>query len=161
MDPCPWKVELCIMTVQELSNQYIRDLDRLAREISAYKNESVLWEKTGTVNNPAGNLCMHICGNLRHFIGHMIGGSDYQRDRAYEFGCTNLPVAELLKEIDRTKQAVSTALPDLSTEKLAESFPMDVLKHEMTTGYFLLHLIGHLNYHLGQISYHRRLLDTQ
>jgi len=30
----------------------------------------------------------------------------------------------------------------------------------MTTEYFLLHLLGHLNYHLGQISYHRRLLDN-
>ena len=159
-DPCSQKVELYPMTIQELSSLYSRDMDRLAKEINAYKSEEVIWQKSAATNNAAGNLCWHITGNLQHFIGHMLGGSAYQRDREYEFNCRDIPLGELLQEIERAKTGVLETLKDMPGNKLSDRFPIDVLGHEMTVGFFLMHLLGHLNYHLGQLSYHRRSLDS-
>ncbi len=49
---------------------------------------------------------------------------------------------------------------NLKNEDLQKTFPINVFNYEMTTEFFLVHLTTHLNYHLGQINYHRRLLDN-
>jgi uncharacterized damage-inducible protein DinB len=136
----------------ELLPLFIRDLEKLAKEINNYQNESDLWVVSKEVNNSAGNLAKHLTGNLRHFIGHLLGGSAYVRDRKAEFETKDEPVAALLTEIELAKA-------DLDTDTLANSYPINVLGYDMTIQYFLMHLYGHFNYHLGQISYHRRLLD--
>lgn len=147
------------MNLEELTKLYLRDLDRLAKEISAYKNADVIWQKTGEVNNSAGNLCMHLTGNLQHFIGAILGKSGYVRDRNNEFNCVDVPLEEMLNEIEKAKTAIASTLTDMVPERLSETYPLEVFGFEMTIGYFLMHLNGHLNYHLGQISYHRRILD--
>lgn len=136
-----------------------RDLNKLKDEINSYKDESKLWIISGDIKNSGGNLCLHLCGNLQHFIGALIGESGYVRNREAEFGLKDILKSELLKEIDNTIAAVEKSLNGLKEEKLNEIFPTNVFGYEMTTGYFLVHLIAHLGYHLGQINYHRRLLD--
>ena len=118
-----------------------------------------MWEITGDISNSAGNLCLHICGNLQHFIGSVLGGSGYKRDRDSEFSRKNVPVDEMIKKIDQTILIVKNTLSELDESKLEEIYPINVFGKEMTTGFFLVHLTTHLNYHLGQINYHRRLLD--
>ena len=143
----------------ELLPLFIRDLEKLAKEINNYQNESDLWVVSKEVNNSAGNLAKHLTGNLRHFIGHLLGGSAYVRDRKAEFETKDEPVAALLTEIELANAEISAALTDLDTDTLANSYPINVLGYDMTIQYFLMHLYGHFNYHLGQISYHRRVLD--
>ena len=46
-----------------------RDLKRLHKEIEAYTDEAVLWQKAEGISNPAGNLCLHLVGNLNEYIG--------------------------------------------------------------------------------------------
>ncbi len=135
-----------------------KSLDTLAKEISLYPDESVLWQKEKEVNNPAGNLCLHLCGNLQHFIGAILGNTGYVRDRAMELSAHHVPSAKLILDIQKTKEVVTNTLSKLSTQSLQASYPIQVFGHEMSTTYFLIHLHGHLSYHLGQISYHRRLL---
>lgn len=148
------------MNLQELTKLFLRDLDKLAKEMRSHKNAEVIWQTTGEVNNSPGNLCMHLCGNLQHFIGAVIGDSGYQRNRNYEFSCKGLPLKEMVGEIENAKSAVSDTLSNLDPGLLDKPYPMEVFGFEMSYGYFLLHLTGHLNYHhLGQISYHRRILD--
>ncbi len=139
----------------ELSSLFYRDLDRLTNEINAYEDESTIWETHKYVNNSAGSLSLHLCGNLQHFVGHLIGGSAYQRDREFEFNA-QVSRAHLLNEIEAAKRAVKLGFEQVDW---SAEFPVQVLKRVWTNGEFLLHLYGHLNYHLGQISYHRRLLD--
>lgn len=134
-----------------------RDLDRLADEIKAFPPEK-FWTKTGEVRNSAGNLALHICGNLKHFIGAVLGGTDYIRDREFEFNATNVPVDTILSEITKTKEAISFSFNKLNNNSLADPYPLEVFGYQMSIGYFLIHLQGHLNYHLGQINYLRRLL---
>ena len=146
--------------IQTLKQIFLRDLENLKTEISSYKDEKNLWKISGTIKNSAGNLCLHLCGNLQHFIGAVLGNSDYVRNREAEFSRKNVPLKELVKEIELTKTDVVKTLKKLKEVQLGEKFPINVFGYEMTTEYFLIHLITHLNYHLGQINYHRRLLEN-
>jgi uncharacterized damage-inducible protein DinB len=142
----------------EISIIITRDLDRLAEEIRAFKQEEDLWKVTGQVTNPAGNLCLHLVGNLNTYIGAILGENGYVRNREAEFSQKNVPKAVLLDKIKEVKATVSHTLEKLPEERLQEPYPQQALGYEMTMGFFLLHLSGHLNYHLGQINYLRRML---
>jgi uncharacterized damage-inducible protein DinB len=137
-----------------------RDLEKLKTEINSYKDEKYLWLLSGEIKNSAGNLCLHICGNLQHFIGAVLGNSGYIRKRDEEFSRKNVPLKELVDEIDLTTKVVEKTLKELKEEEIQKTYPINVLGFEMTTGFFLTHLTTHLNYHFGQINYHRRLLDN-
>ncbi len=147
------------LITQSLHDLYERELDKLLEELKAYKNEENLWKVSGEITNTGGNLILHLCGNLRHFIGAMLGGSGYIRQRDDEFALKDVKKSELIDQIKATKKIVLETLSGLSNEKLEEIYPVNVFGKEMTTLYFINHLYGHLNYHLGQINYHRRILD--
>lgn len=149
------------MIVSVLQSLFERDLKRLKKEIELYKKEQHLWYVEEGISNSAGNLCLHLIGNLNAFIGAELGNSGYVRDRDLEFSAKNVSRDELLANIDATAEVVKNTLANLSETQLAVAYPVVVFKEEMTTGWFLVHLATHLNYHLGQINYHRRLLDKQ
>lgn len=137
-----------------------RELDKLDAEIRQYTNEALIWKIQGDIKNTAGNLCLHLCGNLQHYVGALLGHSGYQRNRPQEFAAKGISQARLLEEIQRTKKIVSATLRNLNDALLQKLYPEEVLGYPMTTFFFLNHLFGHLGYHLGQINYHRRLLDS-
>ncbi|NML39349.1 DinB family protein [Chitinophaga sp. G-6-1-13] len=144
------------MLTEILINLFERDLSRLEDEIAAYDTEEAIWRVQEGIKNSAGNLCLHLCGNLQHFIGAVLGQSGYVRNREREFADKNVPRQELLALVGVTRRVVLTVIVGLTPETLAKTYPERVLG-EMTTNHFLVHLYGHLNYHLGQINYHRRL----
>lgn len=146
--------------IETLKQLFLRDLEKLRTEITSYKDEKKLWEISGDLKNSAGNLCLHICRNLQHFIGATLGNSGYIRKRDEEFGRKNVPLKELVDEIELTMSVVQKTLAELNEDDLQKTYPINVFGYEMTTEYFLIHLATHLNYHLGQINYHRRLLDN-
>jgi uncharacterized damage-inducible protein DinB len=148
-----------MMLTQSLQQLFQRDLNKLKSEIELYNNESAIWTIDKGIANSAGNLCLHLVGNLKHFIGTILGGTDYKRDREAEFSLKNVPRTELVQQVEETLEVISTTLSRISHEELAAEFPIDVFGYKMNTGYFLIHLAMHLDYHLGQINYHRRLLD--
>jgi len=148
------------MLIETFVVLFTRDLKRLAQQIEAYSDEAGLWELAPGISNSAGNLCLHLVGNLNTYIGKQLGGTDYVRDREAEFTTRHVPKTELLARLATTSEVVSRTLATLSDEVLSEPYPEEVLGYPMTTHYFLTHLNGHLNYHLGQIDYHRRLLTS-
>jgi len=145
--------------IDTLKKLFNRDLEKLKTEISSYNDEKKLWKISGEIKNSAGNLCMHLCGNLQHFIGNIIGNSGYVRNREAEFSTKDIPKEKLLDEINVTAKVVEKTISELKEDKFNEIYPVNVFGYEMTTEFFLVHLATHLNYHLGQINYHRRLLD--
>lgn len=147
------------MITESLKSLYNRDLNKLKTEIEAYKNEENLWKIDKNISNSAGNLCLHLVGNLNHFIGTHIGNTGYVRQRELEFSLKDIPKAELIEKVEATAIMIDTVLSQLSEEDLKKEYPLVVFEGKMTTDYFLIHLIAHLDYHLGQINYHRRLLD--
>ena len=147
--------------INTFTQLYLRELEKLKTEISAYEDEKKIWEISGDIKNSAGNLCLHLCGNLQHFIGSVLGNSGYIRNRDAEFSRKDVPIRELVAEIELTKKAVENALKELKEEDLQKTYPINVFGYEMTTEYLLTNMAAHLTYHLGQINYHRRLLDSQ
>ena len=149
------------MSLESLKQIFIRDLDKLNEELDAYREETDLWLMAGDINNTGGNLVLHLCGNIQHFVGAILGNSGFVRKRDDEFGLKGLSKAELLTQIEATKKAVINAFEQLNAEDLNKPYPINVFGTEMTTDFFLTHLVAHLSYHLGQINYHRRLLGNK
>jgi uncharacterized damage-inducible protein DinB len=147
--------------IKILSQLFLRDLEKLKTEITSFKEEKNIWKISGDIKNSAGNLCLHLCGNLQHFIGAVLGNSGYVRNRDAEFNKKDVPIRELVAEIESTIKVVKKTLQELKEEELQKIYPINVFGYEMTTEYLVTHMAAHLNYHLGQINYHRRLLDSQ
>ncbi|MRX67499.1 Protein of unknown function [Flavobacterium resistens] len=147
------------MLIETLKSLFERDLKRLKVEIESYQNENRIWEIDKNISNSAGNLCLHLIGNINTYIGAEIGKTGYIRNRPLEFSLKDIPKTEIIQKIDETLIAVNNALDSLTETDLESIYPQIVFEKEMTTGFFLVHLSTHLAYHLGQINYHRRLLD--
>ncbi len=148
------------MIIETLKTLFARDLNKLRLEIELYTNETNLWKVEHDIRNSAGNLCLHLIGNLNAFVGKAIGKTDYTRNRESEFSLKNVPREELLEKIDNTIQVVNLTLSNLDENILKEEFPILVFEKKTSVEYMLIHLSTHLSYHLGQINYHRRLLDN-
>lgn len=148
------------MITESIKSLFTRDLNKLKSEIESYQNEETIWKIDKNILNSAGNLTLHLVGNINHFIGAILGNSGYVRNRELEFSLKDVPRAELIEKVERTLEVVASTLDTLTSEDMEKEYPLEALGYKMTTEYFLIHLFGHLSYHLGQINYHRRLLDV-
>ena len=139
---------------------FIRDIEKLQKEIQLYSNDEIFWKIEKDIKNSAGNLAIHLIGNLNHFIGATLGNSGYIRQRDKEFDEKNIPRKLILQQLEEVKETIKKVIISLTEKNLNDEYPINVFKREsMSTEYFLIHLYSHLNYHLGQINYHRRLMD--
>lgn len=148
------------MLTATLIKLFKRDLNKLIDEVNLYKDESNLWTLNGLVANSTGTLCLHLVGNLNHFIGAALGETGYIRQRDLEFSLRHVPRTELIKQVQDTIVIVETTLSKLTASDLQKEYRRNPFEDYMTTEYFLVHLSMHLAYHLGQVNYHRRLLDV-
>lgn len=148
------------MVIEILKSLFARDLHRLYTELELYTVEEAIWKIENQISNSAGNLCLHLVGNLNTYIGREIGKITYVRNRELEFSQKNIPREILLQQLKSTTQVVNTSLDKLTDELLQQEYPILVFAEKTTTGYMLIHLSTHLAYHLGQVNYHRRLIDT-
>ncbi|MFE3872450.1 DUF1572 family protein [Flavobacterium sp. ZS1P70] len=148
------------MLIETLKSLFTRDLNKLKSEIELYRNDSDIWKIQEGITNSAGNLCLHLIGNLNTYIGAEFGKTSYIRNRALEFSLKDIPKTELLSKIEETIVVVNHALNNISEEELKMEFPLLVFESKTSTEYMLIHLTTHLAYHLGQINYHRRLLHS-
>ena len=146
------------MLTQTLTKLFVRDLSKLQEEINLYTTESQMWQVTHGISNSAGNLALHIVGNLNHFIGATLGNTGYIRQRDLEFSSKNVPRNTIINQIEGTKTMLKQVLPTLTEADLQQEYKHRPFEDYMTTEYFLVHLSMHLAYHLGQINYHRRLI---
>lgn len=144
--------------IESLVSVFQRDLEKLKDEIKSFQREDDIWITPSGVKNSAGNLCLHICGNLKHFIGAVLGNTKYIREREKEFSLKNVPRSELISNIDETFKTVTSVLKGMDENLLTKKYPLNVFDEEMTTEFFLIHLTAHLNYHLGQTNYLRRII---
>ena len=147
------------MIKESLIEIFERDLNKLIDEINLYKDEKSLWIIKEGIGNSAGNLCLHLIGNLNHFIGAVLGKSGYVREREKEFSLKDIPRKELVSNIEMTIVVVKESLSKLTAADFEKDFAIEIFGKPQKTDFILIHLTTHLTYHLGQINYHRRLLD--
>lgn len=137
---------------------YENNLKALKDELLAYKNEQDIWKLHGDIKNTPANLAIHLCGNLKHFIGAVIGNDGYERNRDYEFAAKDVSRDEIVKDIDSTIEMIAPILKKLTPEDLNKEFESDWFGGGQSVGWVLARLGFHFGYHLGQINYHRRIL---
>jgi DinB family protein len=142
----------------ELSSLFRRDLTRLGQHLEAFPTEESLWQVLPGVSNPGGTLTLHLEGNLREYIGRQLGGIEYKRDRPMEFTARKVAKKELVRRIAEVREIVPMVVERLSAEQMDEQFPEVIQGVPMSTRQFLIHLLGHLNWHLGEMDYLRRIL---
>lgn len=147
------------MLTETLRTLYTRDLTKLKQELGLYNNEENIWRIDKNILNSAGNLCLHLIGNLNTYIGAELGDSGYIRNRPEEFSLKNIPREELISKINATIEVLEVVVGSLTEDQLKSEYPQIVLDGKVSTDHFLIHLAMHLSYHLGQVNYHRRLLD--
>ena len=147
------------MTTQVLRTLFERDLRKLKFEIESFQHEENIWKVSGKIANSSGNLALHLVGNLNTYFGATLGNTGYVRDRDAEFSTRNVPQKELVQKIEATIPVVDAVLRNLTDEQLKADYPVLVFAEKTSTEFFLIHLAMHLGYHLGQVNYHRRLLD--
>lgn len=148
------------MLTENLAILFERDILKLKAEISLYTDEALLWVTLPGTSNSGGNLCLHLLGNLQHYIGAVLGAGHYKRNRPEEFSSKNIPLADIRQQLDQVAVLIPKTLRSLSAETLEAEYPEKVFDYPMTTQYFMIHLLAHLDYHLGQINYHRRLVGN-
>ena len=147
------------MNKNDLITFFESELNNLITEIGLYENEENIWRIEKNISNSAGNLTLHLIGNLHTFIGKEIGKTNYIRNREIEFTQQKVPRIELINSINTTLDMVKTSLLSITNKELKNDYPILKFSKVKTDEYLLVHLIKHLTYHLGQINYHRRLID--
>ncbi len=141
-----------------ITDLYQADLNKLIEEINLFTTENNIWETKDGITNSAGNLTLHLLGNLNHFIGKTLGGTDYVRKRDEEFSLKNIPKEKLISDLKELKETIKNSIPNLSKEDLQKDFPIAIRNETFSTEMMLTYLLAHLNYHLGQVNYLRRML---
>jgi hypothetical protein len=141
-----------------ITTQICRELRALERELAAYQTDEQVWLLPPGLPNSGGTLALHAAGNLLHFIGAVLGGTSYVRDRDAEFSRRDVPRSELIDGLRQAGDVVKTTLGALDPARLEAPYPLPVLNRRLNTGDFMMHLATHLAYHTGQVDFHRRIV---
>jgi hypothetical protein len=145
-------------TAADFSLSLVRELEGVKRELALFKDDASVWTTVPGITNSAGNLALHLAGNLQYFIGAVLGRTGYVRNRELEFGRRSGPRADIYAELDAAIAVVGRVLPSLSDAVLDQDFPEAVMGAKFRTGTFLVHLVAHAGFHLGQAGYLRRAI---
>jgi Protein of unknown function (DUF1572) len=142
----------------DFASSLVRELEGFKRELALFPDDDSVWKTAPGVTNSAGNLALHLAGNLQHFIGTVLGGSTYVRNRDEEFGRRSGSRVEIYRELDAAIAVVRGVLPPLPDERLTAEFPEKLMGLTFRTNAFLVHLCAHAGFHLGQAGYLRRIV---
>ena len=145
----------------ELAALYARDLTRLAQELGSIRNAAALWQVAPGISNSVGTLALHLEGNLREYVGRQLGGLDYRRDRPLEFSARDVDGSELVRRIEAVREMVRGVIEAMTPASLEAPIPEPFAGRTMAARELLMHLYGHLNYHLGQVDYVRRVVTGE
>ena len=142
-----------------LTNFYERDIRKLIEEVNLFKDEANLWRTHGSVRNTAGNLVLHIIGGANYLIGAMLANTGYVRDRDQEFIMKGVARNDLVTQLEELIPMINGTVNGLTDERMEAEYPLIFDNMKRSIGYVLTQLLVHLNYHLGQVNYLRRILE--
>jgi hypothetical protein len=122
----------------------------------AQLTDTDLWWRQHESHNSIQNVILHLCGNLRQWMLHGVGGEPDARDRPTEFADrTKLPKAELLTMLRETVAKCDRVLANCPAERLLER--KRIQGFETTVLAALFDTVSHFVGHQHQIVYITRL----
>ncbi len=141
-------------------SNYTRDLKKVVEEISAYESDDQLWIVKDGILNSGGNLALHLIGNINYFFGANLGKTGYIRERDLEFSDKNVSRKEIISHLEETIKVMKNSLEGLSDGDFEGEYPEKFQGNKITNAAVATYMLSHLNYHLGQINYHRRIVSS-
>src|SRR5579863_739446 len=121
------------MLQETLSIQFKNDLGKVIKEINAYQDPEAIWRVDKGIANSAGNLALHLVGNLNTYIGAELGKSGYVRNRDLEFSAKGIPATQLVRMLEDTIPIVERTISHLTNEQLDSEYPLKVFKEKTST----------------------------
>jgi uncharacterized damage-inducible protein DinB len=136
--------------VQEMAARYLEEYVAKIRFAVERLPPERLWWRPAEGCNSAGNLLLHLCGNLSLWLLKSVGGEDFTRDRAGEFAATGgADGPELVARLEAIVGRCTALLrrlgdADLARALVVQGYDTDVLG-------VVFHAVEHMSYHTGQI----------
>lgn len=131
------------------------DLPRIVKCLQQLSEDEIWW-RPNPASNSAGNLVLHLCGNVRQWIISGLGGAEDTRVRDREFAEQGpIPREALIAQLRRTVGEACRVFARLSDDSLARKYAIQ--GYHVTGLYAALHVVEHFSYHAGQIIYITKL----
>ena len=158
MAQSPSSSELASLTAAEFGRYFRHLASRVERAVRSVGEEQ-LWTKPFPFGNSIGHLVLHLTGNLNHYIGALVAGTDYLRHREQEFtDPVRHPTEELLANFHRAVDLVVQTIESQDAAALATPVA-DQPPIQTRLGLFLV-CAAHMNNHIGQMSYLVQALES-
>ena len=127
--------------------------------IGRVNNEQV-WTRHSDNENSIGNLVLHLCGNVRQWIGYGIGDLTDQRDRDAEFAARGgFETAQLLDRLRSTVSQAAGIIRNFDSARLLDK--VTIQNSEVTKMQAIYQVVQHFSQHTGQIMFITKLLTGQ
>jgi uncharacterized damage-inducible protein DinB len=147
-----------------IDNEFVRiSIEKLRRSGSRIEdcigrlNHDQIWTRNADNVNSVGNLVLHLCGNVRQWIGFGIGDLADQRDRDGEFAARGgLDPKELIERSRKTVSEAIDILGNFDTARLMDKVTIQNL--EVTKMEAIYQVVEHFAQHTGQIIFVTKML---
>lgn len=119
-------------------------------------DDDAVWTRDGENQNAVGNLVLHLCGNVRQWIGFGVAGQPDIRVRDREFQARGGVTRDELK--DRLSAVVEDAAKTVESLEPGELLAKTkVQSYELTKLEAIYHVVEHFSQHTGQIIFAAKL----
>jgi uncharacterized damage-inducible protein DinB len=140
-------------TIASALTERYKKLAGVVRELAAPLSEEQFWTKPFAFGNSFGNLVLHLTGNLNHYIGAQIAGTDYVRNRPLEFSNATRPSkAEVLRKFDQAVEVALGAIRSQSADEWSKEYTAAGADARNRFD-MVLQCATHLHHHIGQMMY--------
>jgi uncharacterized damage-inducible protein DinB len=130
-------------------------LQRIVRCLQLLSEEEI-WRRPNSASNTAGNVVLHLCGNVRQWVTSGIGGDADLRERDKEFAETGpIERQELIENLKSTVEEALETIDRVPVERFARE--LDIQGYRVTGMIALARVYAHFSYHAGQIIYLTKL----
>lgn len=135
-----------------LSQQYLPRIEKCLAQLS----EDEIWWRPNPASNSAGNLVLHLCGNIRQWIIAGLGGAEDIRERDLEFAEQGpIPRRELIAQLRSTVREACRILGRLPDAAIAKRY--EIQGYRVSGLYAVFQVAEHFSHHAGQIIYLTKL----
>jgi uncharacterized damage-inducible protein DinB len=119
-------------------------------------SEKEIWWRPNDASIAAGNIVLHLSGNLRQWIISGLGGAPDARERDTEFSERGpIPRRMLIRQLRATVEETCKVIDRISAEELSQDFPIQ--GYRVSGLVAISHVYEHFAYHAGQIAYLTKL----
>jgi uncharacterized damage-inducible protein DinB len=135
-----------------LAKEHLPHIVKCLQQLS----EEEIWWRPNDESNSAGNLVLHLCGNVRQWIISGLGGAEDFRVRDREFSELGpIPRTTLIGRLQKTVREACAVLERISGASLSQR--RDIQGYHVTKLGAIFHVVEHFAYHTGQIIFITKL----